>query len=137
MIVRDPNEVRAALETPPAAAAGADAKRGEVLANITSSYFFLRRGLAFLALAFPFALWALAGIHNSLSAYYHCSRDGCGAGAGAARDVFVGVLWATGTFLFFYRAIPGRRTGLSTWPGSRHCASPSSRPTLRGSKAEA
>jgi hypothetical protein len=101
MIVRDPNEVRSALETPSAVAG--DAKRGEVLANITSSYFFLRRGLAFLALAFPFALWALGGIHNSLSAYYHCSRDGCGAGAGAARDVFVGVLWATGTFLFFYR----------------------------------
>lgn len=101
MIVRDPNEVREGLETAPAAAG--ERKRDDVLANITSSYFFLRRGLAFLAIAFPFALWALAGIHNSLSAYYHCSRGGCGDGAGAARDVLVGVLWATGTFLIFYR----------------------------------
>lgn len=101
MIVKDPNEVREGLETVPAAAL--EAKRDEVLVSITASYFFLRRGLAILALAFPFALWALAGIHPSLSAYYHCSRGGCADGGGAARDVLVGVLWATGTFLFFYK----------------------------------
>jgi hypothetical protein len=100
-MIRDPNEVREGLDAPPAG--GGEGKRGDVLANITASYFFLRRGLAFLAIAFPFALWAAAGIHPSLSAYYHCSRGGCGAGAGEARDVLVGVLWATGTFLFFYR----------------------------------
>ena len=101
-MIRDPNEVAAKADAPPADVSEAR-KRGDVLASITASYFFLRRGLAFLAIAFPFALWALAGIHNSLSAYYHCSRGGCGDGAGAARDVLVGVLWATGTFLFFYR----------------------------------
>lgn len=100
MIVSDPNEVREALETPPAAA---EAKRDEVLASITASYFFLRRGLAIVAIAFPFALWALGGINDSLSAYYHCSRGGCADGGGAARDVLVGVLLATGTFLFFYK----------------------------------
>ena len=44
-----------------------------------------------------------------MSAYYHCSRAGCtGAGAGAGRDVLVGVLWATGTFLIFYRGYSRR-----------------------------
>jgi hypothetical protein len=102
MIVKDPNEVRAALEAPPAVAA--EAKRDEVLVNITASYFFLRRGLAFIAIAFPFALWGLAGINDSLSAYYHCTDGVCAArGGGAGRDVLTGVLWAVGTFLFFYR----------------------------------
>jgi len=103
-MIRDPNEVRReGLEMAPAAAAAA--KRSDVLRSITASYFFLRRGLAFLAIAFPFALFALAGVQDSLSAYYHCSRSGCGpaAGDGAARDVLVGVLWATATFLIFYR----------------------------------
>jgi hypothetical protein len=121
-MIRDPNEVREAMVTAPAsdggearregpelapaaAPADASAKRSDVLRSITASYFFLRRGLAILAIAFPFALFALAGIQDSLSAYYHCSRGGCGpaAGDGAARDVLVGVLWATATFLIFYR----------------------------------
>ena len=102
--VRDPNAVREALEAPHAVGGVVEAKRGDVLANITASYFFLRRGLAFLALAFPVALWAVAGINDSLSAYYHCTGGVCAArGGGAARDVLIGVLWATGTFLFFYR----------------------------------
>lgn len=101
MIVNDPNEVREKMETAPAADGG---RRGEVLASITASYFFLRRGLAFLAIAFPFALWALAGINDSLSAYYHCTGGVCAArGGGAGRDVLTGVLLATGTFLFFYK----------------------------------
>ncbi|HEX2763871.1 MAG TPA: hypothetical protein VHM92_08550 [Allosphingosinicella sp.] len=106
MIIRDPNEVREELAAPAAAPAvgGAAGKRDAVLANITASYFFLRRGLAFLALAFPFALWALAGINDSLSAYYHCTGGVCAArGGGAGRDVLTGVLLATGTFLFFYK----------------------------------
>jgi hypothetical protein len=104
-MIRDPNEVREALEAP---AVSAEAKRDDVLRSITASYFFLRRGLAYLALAFPFALIALAGLHPSLSAYYHCSRSGCAAGAGAARDVLVGVLWAAGTFLVFYKGYSRR-----------------------------
>ena len=108
-MIRDPNEVAAKAEAPPADVAEAR-KRGEVLASITASYFFLRRGLAFLALAFPVGLFALAGFQDSLSAYYHCSRSGCGpaAGDGAARDVLVGVLWAAGTFLIFYRGYSRR-----------------------------
>lgn len=101
MIVRDPNEVRQGMERAPAAF---EAKRGDVLASITASYFFLRRGLAFLAIAFPFALWALAGVNDSLSAYYHCTDGVCATrGGGAGRDVLTGVLLATGTFLFFYK----------------------------------
>ena len=107
-MIRDPNEVREKAEAPPADI-GEARKRGEVLASITASYFFLRRGLAFLALAFPVALFALAGFQDSLSAYYHCSREGCtGAGAGAARNVLVGVLSAAGTFLIFYRGYSRR-----------------------------
>lgn len=108
-MIRDPNEVREKLETAPAAAV-AEAKESAVLASITASYFFLRRGLAILAIAFPFALWALAGVQDSLSAYYHCSRSGCGpaAGDGAGRDVLVGVLWATATFLIFYKGYTRR-----------------------------
>jgi hypothetical protein len=105
-MIRDPNEVRRELETP--APADRREAKGDVLASITASYFFLRRGLAFLAIAFPFALWALAGIHPSLSAYYHCSRSGCADGGGAGRDVLVGVLWATGTFLIFYKGYSRR-----------------------------
>ncbi|HEY5724287.1 MAG TPA: hypothetical protein VIT45_18400 [Allosphingosinicella sp.] len=118
-MIRDPNEVREAMapdgsegkrEGPEMAsavapAASASGKRSDVLKSITASYFFLRRGLAILAIAFPFALFALAGIQESLSAYYHCTGDVCGpsAGDGKARDVLVGVLWATATFLIFYR----------------------------------
>ena len=101
-MIRDPNEVRKGLGTGGAAKGGKT--KGEVLASITASYFFLRRGLAFMAIAFPFILWALAGFQDSLSAYYHCARDGCAApGAGAGRDVLTGVLLAAGTFLFFYK----------------------------------
>jgi hypothetical protein len=120
-MIRDPNEVREALGSPdpdaakaaaaaPAARAAAaqttrpdDARRAAILKSITASYFYLRRGLAGLAIVFPFVLWARAGIHPSLSAYYHCSWGGCSDGGGAARDVLVGVLLATGAFLFFYK----------------------------------
>lgn len=102
-MIRDPNEVAAALDAPPA-----EAKRDDVLISITASYFFLRRGLAFIAIAFPIALWALAGFQSSLSAYYHCSRGGCAHGAGDARDVLTGVLLAVGTFLFFYKGYTRR-----------------------------
>ncbi|HEX8622250.1 MAG TPA: hypothetical protein VF718_09770 [Allosphingosinicella sp.] len=123
-MIRDPNEVRtalgkrapaagqadpsaragsAALAAPAPAAAPDEVRRAAILENISASYFYLRRGLAVLALVFPLVLWARAGIHPSLSAYYHCSRDGCAAGGGAARDVLVGVLLATGAFLFFYK----------------------------------
>ncbi len=74
-------------------------ERAAVLASIAASYFRLRRGLAILALAFPPVLWLASGARampGSISAYYHIS-------GGAARDVFVGVLWTIGAFLFFYK----------------------------------
>ena len=79
------------------------AERDAILTGISSSYFRLRRGLAVVTLAFPVALWLAAGAHalpGSLSAYYYLN-------AAAARDVFVGVLWTIGSFLFFYRGYSG------------------------------
>jgi hypothetical protein len=86
-----------------------DVCRDDIIKNISASYFFLRRGMAIMALAFPIALWAIAGIHDlqqSISAYYHFHvlTEGPHAyGTGTARNVFVGVLWAIGSFLFFYK----------------------------------
>lgn len=70
-----------------------------VLANIQASYFFLRRGMAILALLFPLVLWIGGGLHNlqnSMSAYYHFDN-------GMMRNWFVGILWAIGTFLLLYK----------------------------------
>ena len=79
--------------------------------SISASYFYLRAGLAALALAFPVML-ILGGmifsvsteIEPSLSAYYHYHSPGSETyGAGSMRNVFVGVLWAIGAFLVLYR----------------------------------
>lgn len=80
-----------------------------ILANISASYFRLRLGLGILALLFPVALWVGAGwdhVQTSISAYYHYHHVPGGTsayGTGAARDLFVGVLSAIGTFLFLYK----------------------------------
>jgi hypothetical protein len=71
-------------------------KADDILANISASYFMLRRGMALIAFAFPVLLWVGGGLEGSLSAYYH-------ADGGRLRDVFVGVLWAIGSFLALYR----------------------------------
>jgi hypothetical protein len=109
MKVRDPEKISDYLSRQggglPAAGASAE---DAILASITASYFYLRRGIAFVSLAFPFALFALAGFQSSLSAYYHCSRGGCALGAGAARDVLTGVLLVTATFLYFYKGYTRR-----------------------------
>ena len=93
----NPDQVRAVLpltaEPPPTAHADA------VLAQISASYFRLRCGMAVLAIAFPLVLWIGGGVGHlqaSISDYYHYH-------GGRLRDVFVGVLWALGAFLFFYR----------------------------------
>jgi hypothetical protein len=81
-------------------------KDDAVLASITASYFFLRRGLALIAFVFPIALWLGAGpghLQTSISAYYHYSAASPAYGAGTMRNVFVGVLWAIGAFLYFYK----------------------------------
>ena len=94
---------------PPAAAAISDDERERLLKTISASYFLLRRGLAIIALAFPIALWLGGGIdhlQSSISAYYHFHDTGNGPspyGTGRMRDVFVGVLWTIGAFLFFYK----------------------------------
>ncbi|HEX8238235.1 MAG TPA: hypothetical protein VF574_00665 [Allosphingosinicella sp.] len=103
---------------PSAMRAGAPAPapiaRSDLYETISGSYFTLRRGLALLALAFPVLLWLVAGpehLQASISAYYHYHGTGAGPspfGSGSARDVFVGVLWAIGAFLFFYRGYSRR-----------------------------
>lgn len=99
-----PENVRASLveppDPPPLAFGGLPpGKADDVLASISASYFRLRRGMAVIALAFPLLLWAgggLADLQGSISAYYHSDGD-------AVRTVFVGVLWAIGSFLYFYK----------------------------------
>ncbi len=93
---------------PPSAPDRDDSDRDDALSDsISASYFLLRRGLALLGFAFPIVLWLGAGpadVQTSISAYYHHDADGPLAyGMGTMRDVFVGVLWAIGTFLFFYK----------------------------------
>jgi hypothetical protein len=104
-------EARAApsLESSPAgpASAVASARADDIFKNISASYFLLRRGLAALAFAFPILLWLGAGpddVQASISAYYHFNAGQAPEfGAGTMRNVFVGVLWAIGAFLFFYK----------------------------------
>lgn len=99
---------------PNRSAAPAALTRSDLYETISGSYFTLRRGLALLALAFPVALWLIAGpahLQGSISAYYHYhpnSGPPSPFGNGSARDVFVGVLWAIGAFLFFYRGYSRR-----------------------------
>lgn len=72
--------------------------------HISSTYFYLRLGMGFLAVAFPLLLWGLGHfaldmpLQNSMSAYYHTEL----------RDIFVGMLVAIGFLLFLYK-------GFSRW----------------------
>lgn len=80
--------------------------RGPTLESIMSSYFGLRQGMAIIGLIFPIALWIGGGwrhLQTSLSTYYHYSFTPDTFGSGTMRDVFVGVLWTIGGFLFFYK----------------------------------
>lgn len=69
--------------------------------HITGTYLSLRLGMALIAIFFPIVLW-LGGVaegqplQESMSAYYF-------SGGGAMRDVFVGVLFAIGAFLYAYK----------------------------------
>ena len=75
--------------------------------GISASYFTFRRGLAILGLALAVVLIVgvgLGDIQTSLSAYYHfAAAPPLEAGAGTMRNVFVGILWAIGTFLYLYK----------------------------------
>ncbi len=83
-----------------------------IFANISSSYFRLRRGLALVAFAFPIVLIVGGGldqVQTSISAYYHYSAEAPSRyGAGTMRNIFVGVLWAIGSFLYFYKGYSRR-----------------------------
>lgn len=67
--------------------------------HILDTYFFLRLGVGLLALSFPVLLWAggellvNTPLQESMSAYYHTGM----------RNVFVGVLIATGFYLILYK----------------------------------
>jgi len=76
----------------------------EIDRHIFQTYRTLRRGIAGLAISFPFLLIVLGWIYgvvdlwevgNSWSAYYHHSA--------VTRDVFVGILWAIGIFFILYK----------------------------------
>ncbi|HLD92995.1 MAG TPA: hypothetical protein VI703_02165 [Anaerolineales bacterium] len=62
-------------------------------------YLAIRRNIGFLAMALPFTVWIGAllippsvGVRSSISAYYHTEM----------RNVFVGILFSMGVFLFTY-----------------------------------
>ena len=67
--------------------------------HIISTYLDLRRGIAIIGIVFPFFLWIGGRIYAglplraSMSAYYYTPL----------RDWFVGLLFATGTFLVLYK----------------------------------
>jgi hypothetical protein len=99
--VRDHLARAAAMRTALPPTSGRDA----LLASISASYFRLRRGLAAISFALPIVLWLGTGRHTppgSISAYYYFAPGHAGP-PGTMRDVFVGMLWAAGSFLVFYR----------------------------------
>jgi hypothetical protein len=78
--------------------------------HIGATYFYLRTGLAVLALLFPFILvlvgWLVYSIElqDSMSAYYFAfAPQGSALRVFPMRGWFVGILWAIGAFLILYR----------------------------------
>lgn len=63
------------------------------------SYIYLGVGMGFIALSLPILLVLIGGYegHYSISYFYHVSP--------LCRDILVGSLCATGTFLFLYRGL--------------------------------
>lgn len=93
--------------------------------HIVQTYNLLRRGIAYLAIAFPVILtvWGFINYHlplqDSISAYYHAFVPTAQppelfdvAGNGVMRNWFVGILWAIGVFLVLYRGY-GRRENIA------------------------
>lgn len=82
-----------------AQAGDAGEAEGSIFDSIASTYHLLRIGLGAFAFLLPLVLvigGAADPILDSLSAYYHYDNF-------RVRDFFVGILWAIGAFLFFYR----------------------------------
>lgn len=73
----------------------------------------LRRAVGILGIALPVAVFLGAliifqeGVLGSISGSYHTGM----------RDVFVGVLWATGIFLFCYKGYEKMDDRVATWAG--------------------
>ena len=71
----------------------------EIRRHITQAYFNLRFGNAVAAFLFPLILWfggrflADVPLQPSISAYYYTPM----------RDIFVGILFAIGSFLYLYK----------------------------------
>lgn len=72
--------------------------------HVTATYLTLRTGIAVIAAILPLALWLGGAIRfglpleTSMSAYYNTGM----------RDIFVGVLCATGAFLYLYKGFGDR-----------------------------
>jgi hypothetical protein len=82
----------------------------KLLEHIYDSYNWLRIGLAVTALAFPILLWTLGKfvfglpLQDSMSAYYWATPDGASPGGDPPlRVLFVGLIFAIGSFLFLYK----------------------------------
>jgi hypothetical protein len=78
-------------------------KAQDLKKHIFATYFALRIGIAVLSVALPLVLWiggnldpANGKLLDSMSAYYH-------SGAAWLRDIFVGILFAVGAFLYLYK----------------------------------
>jgi len=112
--------------------------------HILSTYFTLRIGIAVIAIAFPFILWIggylYAGLplQHSMSAYYYASNDGK-----SLRDVFVGVLFAIGAFLYLYKGFSNKENvalniagilavGIAIFPTAWGCGDHCPKVTLHG-----
>jgi hypothetical protein len=72
--------------------------KNDLLKHILGTYFWSRVGTAVIGILFPLILWLiglLVGVElqGSISAYYHTPM----------RNVFVGILFAVGASLYFYR----------------------------------
>lgn len=81
-----------------------DQSTEELRDHVTATYFTLRTGIAIIAAFLPLVLWLgglvrfRLGLQTSMSAYYNTGM----------RDVFVGVLCATGAFLYLYKGFGDR-----------------------------
>jgi hypothetical protein len=78
----------------------------ELQKHMAATYFTLRMGIVIIAATLPLILWLggrLLGISlkPSMSAYYYSENV-------LLRDVFVGILWATGAFLYLYKGFSNR-----------------------------
>ena len=76
--------------------------------HIFRSYVNLRVGVAIIAIVFPLLLWAIGkaqGVEfqGSMSAYYHAVPENLASFGISTRDIFVGILFAVGVFLFLYK----------------------------------